>query len=310
MPSNVDVAESLASATVPVELIRSLGVLCEPPSDRHPAVAAAIGLEGWVDSSDYSDIFLFQLYPYASVHLGPEGMLGGIARDRVAGFWSAVGRTPPAEPDHLSALLGLYAGLAEDELRAADDAEARLIEQSRTALLHEHLSPWVFGYLDRVNELASGPIAEWAVLTHAVLRAEVVRSLPAGQPSAHLRDAPGLPDPRVDGAGSFVSGLLAPVRSGLLVTRSDLARIALSLDIGLRAGERRYALEHLLAQDAGRVLSELGSDAVQQAQAHRARAEWTGADADAGVLAERAEATSALLRALAADPFVSEAEHA
>ena len=303
-----DVAESSARATVPVELIRSLAVLCEPPSERHPGVAAPLGLGDWVNSADYSDVFLFQLYPYASVHLGPEGMLGGVARDRIAGFWTAVGRTAPAEPDHLSALLGLYAGLAEDEASVKEDAEARLLGQSRIALLNEHLTPWVFAYLERVQQIAPEPIATWAVLTNAALRTEMERSPRPTRESAHLREAPELPDPRTEGAAAFLTGLLAPVRSGLLITRSDLARIALSLDIGLRAGERRYALEHLLAQAPGRVLTELASEANRQRDAHRARSPWAGPDAEA--LAERATGTSELLATLAADPMVAEAADA
>jgi sulfite exporter TauE/SafE len=39
-------------------------------------------------------------------------MLGGAARERVAGFWRAVGLVPPPEPDHLAALLGLAAGVS------------------------------------------------------------------------------------------------------------------------------------------------------------------------------------------------------
>src|SRR5262249_55202817 len=56
------------------------------------------------------------------------------------------------------------------------------------------------------------------------------------------------------GAGAFVSGLLAPVRSGIVLTRADLARAARDLGLGLRMGERRFILETLLAQDAGPML--------------------------------------------------------
>ena len=55
--------------------------------------------------------------PYASVYLGPDGALGGEGADRAAGFWRASGLTPPAEPDHLTALLALYASLGEAAAR-------------------------------------------------------------------------------------------------------------------------------------------------------------------------------------------------
>ena len=58
------------------------------------------------------------------VYLGAEGMLGGAARDRVAGFWRALGLVPPAEPDHLAALLGLAAALADASATSASPRRA------------------------------------------------------------------------------------------------------------------------------------------------------------------------------------------
>jgi TorA maturation chaperone TorD len=109
----------------PVDVLRALAVLVEPPTDGHAAIAEALGVGPAPDAATYSDVFLFQLYPYASVHRGSEGMLGGEAAARIAGFWRAVGRTPPAEPDHLAALLGLYASLAAEVAAAAAAAIPR-----------------------------------------------------------------------------------------------------------------------------------------------------------------------------------------
>ena len=54
----------------PVELLRGLAVLAEPPSKEHEGIIAALGMQATPSSSEYSDVFMFQLYPYASVHLG------------------------------------------------------------------------------------------------------------------------------------------------------------------------------------------------------------------------------------------------
>lgn len=292
----------------PAELIRGLAVLAEPPTEEHPRIVEALGLGSPPTSSEYADVFLFQLYPYASVHMGAEGMMGGEARGRVAGFWSALGYEPPAEPDHLAALLGLYAALAEASSASVPDspAERRLLEESRKALLHEHLAPWVFPYLERMRELTRGTYAEWAGLLASVLeeryRAECGEAHDGSVESTplplHLRLAPPLPDPRESGAGDFVSGLLAPVRSGILLTRADLAAVAARCDVGLRAGERRYALEHLLAQDGAGVLDALAGEAERQSRLHEARGPWLGGVAD--FLAQRAATTASLLRVLAA----------
>jgi hypothetical protein len=78
-----------------LELLRALAALAEPPSEAQERVAPALGLAA-PDAAAPTEVFTLQLPPYASVYLGGEGMLGGEARDRVAGFLRALGVTPPA----------------------------------------------------------------------------------------------------------------------------------------------------------------------------------------------------------------------
>src|ERR1051325_4845891 len=109
-----------------MELFRALAVLVEPPGRPGVArVAEALGLGPAAEASAYTELFVFQLYPYASVYVGAEGMLGGEARDRVAGFLAALGYEVPAEPDHLALLLGAYAWLCEAE-RAEEEERRRV----------------------------------------------------------------------------------------------------------------------------------------------------------------------------------------
>ena len=285
-----------APGETPTELLRALAHLAEPPGPAHGELARALALPGEPDPVGYADVLLFQLHPYASVHLGPEGMLGGEARGRIAGFWQAVGRTPPAEPDHLASLTGLYASLADEEAERGGP-EARLVRRSRRALMEEHLAPWVFPFLGRVSELAGDPYAAWADVHSDTLAAELDAEGPCRVRSVHLREAPALPDPREEGAKTFLEGLLAPVRTGMILTRSDLAMLARRLDLGLRAGERRYALENLLGQDPPAVLRGLAEEAERQARGHEARVERIGDPAD--FLAARAHACARLLEELA-----------
>lgn len=282
----------------PVDLLRGLAVIAEPPMPEHALIAKALGLPSAPTSSEYSDLFLFQLYPYASVHLGEEGMMGGEAQSRVGGFWRAIGHSPPAEPDHLAALLGLYAGLCDDGSWSA--AEAALLLEGRRTLLWEHLAPWIFAFLGRVQEIGPSPYREWASLLSDVLTTEVQRlDRPSEVVPAPLAATPAIADPRAEGTDAFLRSLLAPIRSGVLITRVDLALMARASDVGLRAGERRYALEHLLAQDARPILTALAAEAERQAAVHSARHHDLGELAD--FLAGRAGGTADLLRALAAD---------
>lgn len=283
------------ASTSPAEVLRALGVLAEPPAEGHRRMAEALGLERPPTRAEYTETFVLGIPPYASVHLGAEGMIGGEARDRVAGFWRAVGQVPPAEPDHLSALLGLYATLAEHG-DAEDDAERAIATRARRALLHEHLAPWVPMLVDRVA--AGGPPgpAAWAALLARVLAHELRLDPDPEILPLHLREAPPLPDPRVEGGDVFLRGLLAPVRTGMILTRSDLSAVARELDVGTRLGPRRRVLQHLLAQDAPRVLAALAERARTAAAAHARRAELLGATA--AWWEERASAAAELLEAL------------
>jgi len=280
----------------PAELFRAVALLAEPPSSSHGSVARALELPGEPDDVAYTEVFLFQLYPYASAYLGAEGMLGGEARDRVAGFFRALGLVPPAEPDHLSVLLALYANLSEREAAARDSRSSQALGSARSALLWEHLLSWLPPYLDKLIEIAPPFYRSVGELLREALRAEARALPPRSVLPLALREAPPLADPRQEGSEAFLASLLAPVRSGLILTRSDLVRAAADLGLGLRAGERRYALKALLGQDAGLVLGWLAERAREWEAIHRARNDAANI---ARFWADRAGSSAALLAELA-----------
>jgi hypothetical protein len=268
-----------------MELLRALALLAEPPGSAHARVAGLLNLTA-PEEAAHTETFLFQLPPYASIHLGEEGMLGGEARDRVAGFWRALGWEPPAEADHLAMLLATYATMPAGHARAA--------------LLTEHLLPWLPGYLAAVTEVAPAPYPAWASLLGDALRAEAARTPALPTLPLHLREAPPLPDPRDADPQAFLDGLLAPVRTGFVLTRATLRRAADDLGLGLRAGERRYALQALLSQEAAGVLRWLAQEARRAAGA--AWEPWTElAGPTARFWLDRAATAAVLLEALSTD---------
>lgn len=261
------------------ELLRALGVLCEPPAEGHGRIVASLGLPGEPRDDDYADLFLFRLYPYASVYLGGEGKLGGEARDRVAGFWRALDLVPPAEPDHLAALLGLYAELGE---RGAPDAWRR-------ALLWEHLLSWTPPYLAKVEDVSPPFYRAWARLFREAIAAEAASLGPLPAPPLAHRHAPALEPPSEAGGAAFLEQLLAPVRTGVILVRDDLVSIARDLGLGTRVAERRYVLEALLAQDAAGTLCSLAAHADEWAGRHESGFWSDRAAAAASLLAEAAQ---------------------
>jgi hypothetical protein len=289
-----------------MELFRALAVLAEPPGPGQVGVAATLGLPELPDPAEHTELFALQLYPYASVYTGAEGMLGGEARDRVAGFWRALHCVPPHEPDHLTVLLALHDALAEHERDDPDRARRVLWGRCRKALLWEHLASWLFAYLDKLSEIAPPFYRSWGALLADALAAEVDAVGPPDTLPLHLRRAPPLPDPRAAGADAFLNGLLAPVRSGIVLTRADLARAARETGLGIRLGERRFILRALFGQEAGSTLAWLESEARARVLAHLARERPAGAVAR--FWADRATATAGLLAELRRDVEATRSE--
>ena len=282
-----------------IELARALGVLVEPPGPEHGSICDSLGIPT-PSRADYADIFLFQLFPYASVYLGPEGKLGGVAADRIAGFFRALGMTPPAQSDHLAVLLGAYATLCEREGDEHDDDRRRAWAHARETFLVEHIVSWVPPWLARVADLGGPPYRAWAGLVNEFLRAEAARSPRArAMLSAHLIEAPGLPDPRDSPAADFVDGLLAPARCGLILTTSDLARAAEDLGVGRRVGERRFVIRALIDQDAAGLLGWIAAASATASAAWDTN--WYGGTPPGVWWRERCAATSDLLAALATE---------
>jgi len=88
----------------------------------------------------------------------------------------------------------------------------------------------------------------------------------AHAPGSALRAAPAFSSAPAD-LDELLATLLAPVRTGCVLVRDDLERAAAELGLGVRAGERRFALRSLLAQDPAGVLGWLASEARAQAAA-------------------------------------------
>jgi TorA maturation chaperone TorD len=275
------------------DLFRALGALSEAPDPAHARLAGALGLPGRPDAADHTALFVLQLVPYASAYLSADGMVGGESADRVAGFWRALRLTPPAEPDHLAALLGLYATLGEREREDGDAARAVLWRQARRALLWEHLLTWLPPYTVAAEHAADPCYAGWARLLRDALYAEA-RTLPAPATTAlHLREPPAPPDPDA-GPEPLVRALLAPGRSGVILTRADLADGAERVGAALRQGGRAFVLRAMLGQAPLATLGWLAGEADRWSARHAAAEPVLGEVARAW--RTRAQASGSALR--------------
>ncbi len=282
------------------ELLRALAAGADSPAGAASA-CPALGLPA-LDAAGHTDAFVLNCPPYAAVYLGEAGGLGGEGADRVAGFWRAIGLTPPAEPDHLAALLSLYASLGESAAQAGRPATAAALTRTRHALFHEHLWPWLPGYLDAIEDLGIPALTAWAELMSRAIRAEHV-ALAAQAAAAQaasplplaLRSAPP-PAATWDEPADLLATLTTPVRGGFILTRRQLAVGAAAAGVGYRIGERRFALRAMFDQAPAETLGWLAGEARRWQRRHAARAPGDPAHR---WWAERARHTAGLLAAAA-----------
>lgn len=254
----------IATATRP-DLVRAIASMLVRPPDAE--VCRMLELPPPPSAATRTDVFVLETHPYASVHLGAEGMIGGDAGDRVAGFWRTVGLVPPAEPDELATLLGLYAQLAAEEVRLPAGHRRRAVTSARAALLWEHLASWVPVHLAAVARVGDAFHREWAALAVDALAAEADGLPPRAELPSALASAP--PPITLASRRELLEAVLAPVRSGMVVTRADLVRAGAELGLGVRRGERRFTLDAMVDQDAAGVLGWLGRLAGEWSGLHR-----------------------------------------
>lgn len=279
-------------ATTRPDLVRALGDAVMAP--LHVEAARVLGLPPPPAMAAHTEVFVLEIHPYASVHLGAEGMIGGEAGDRVAGFWRALDLAPPAEADHLAVLLGLYARLGSEELGLppAQGRRRAAVASARAALLWEHLAPWVPAHLAAVTRVGGAFHRGWARLTGRVLHAEAAAQPERSELPSALVSAP--PVVTLGSRRDLVEGVLAPACSGMVVTRADLVRLGGDLGLGVRPGERRFVLDVLLDNTPAGVLAGLAAMAQEWAELHRS---WHAGPLEAigRWWADRATAAAAVL---------------
>ncbi len=248
---------------MPADLVRGLAVLAEAPEPEQGQLSELLGLGPLPPKSEHADLFLFNVYPYASVYLGPEGQLGGEARSRIAGFWNALGIDVPAEPDHITSLLGLLAGLIERSSTEEEESRRLLLREAAGACLFEHIVPWASPFLHAVRVHGSDYYAGWANLVGRTLMALAdTFGLASGtRLPAHLTATEAIRTPGVIGGSAFLEQLLAPIRTGMVISRQDMACLGRDVGLGARIGERRYMLEAYLGQDPQRTLEWVAAHA-------------------------------------------------
>lgn len=239
------------------ELWRALGSISEI-SGPHRSLSRALRLPD-LDPVSQTELFVLQLPPYAARYLSSDGMLGGESADRVAGFWRVLGMIPPAEPDHLASIAGLYGALLDAEAALAGPSWQSPVKRAREVLFWEHIATWMPPYLLQVSNLGDGAQRAWADVLLDAIYAEATMLISPERPSLGFREAPPPVGPDTE-ASDAIEAVLVPGRSGLILTKAALARASAEIGVGLRVGERRFILQSLLDQDPAATLGWLTAE--------------------------------------------------
>ncbi|MCS6827333.1 MAG: molecular chaperone TorD family protein [Caldilinea sp.] len=238
------------------------------------------------EAAAFHTLFGMNVFPYQSVFLDPDGLLGGAETDRVRAGYRRMGfivdeANEPA--DHLAHELDALAFLCQAEAEAQEDNRldiAAHVQQLQANFLDEHLLRWLPAFAAAVQRQAAPFYAELVELTLALV-VERRRSLePSGfvaRPALDVKmtlmlrshpngvgnvltpapsDAPPaqrverlLADPQTD-LDAIVAFLLTPAYSGLYLSRHDIGSLGRATETPHGFGGRRQMLRTFLRSAA------------------------------------------------------------
>lgn len=252
--------------TLPTQLAEVALALAEVVSTSKVPyeIADVLGCNG-VSSGDLYQAFIKDLPPFASIYLSGDGNIGGEPRSVIAGFYRALSQPIPSDPDHLSNLLSLLAGILNAQAESAgtqSPEKAESVNRAKLVILSDHILSWLPAYLLRANEVFPSALENWVAVTMdllAVLSNEILNDIGQADPAVSF-------DIARNDVDQIVSFVTSPGRSGIIVTQSDIEEISRALDLPLRVGRKRFILEDLFAISSRDVLGEFHSLAIRQCQ--------------------------------------------
>ncbi len=227
-------------------------------------------------------LFEFNVYPYASVFIDPSGMLNAPWSGFVSGVFRALGLEVGAGAglaanDHVSAELEALAVLLEREAKARESQDNLAVaraQHGQRSLLYEQLLPWLPSFTNAIKRIDSGFYGELAALTEMVVLNHSGHLLAEGEvpafsfPAAEddISELPSIAKKKDGKARAVLQRLITPARSGMFLSREDITQLGRRLNLPLRFAERSFMLKHLLAAAADQdSLSKLFDDLGQLA---------------------------------------------
>jgi TorA maturation chaperone TorD len=214
-------------------------------------------------NEQFSWLFEFNVYPYASVFLDASGMLNSDWSGFVGGVYEALGlelslSAGLAAPDHIAAELEALAVLCEHA--EVDDTLAKTkAEHGQRVLLLEQLLPWLASFSFAVKRIDKGfysaicDLCLKVALEHAseLLGDSSVPSFRFAETTEPFEyQQPGDFKKKASEARGKLQSLITPAHSGLFLSREDITQLGRKLGLPVRFAERPFMLENLVSSAA------------------------------------------------------------
>lgn len=207
-------------------------------------------------AADHYDILQTNVFPYQSIFLDTEGLVGGSVAESVLAFYGQVGfAVPDADspaPDYVGLQLTCLGWLSAAEADARQDEQTAQVSRMRhlqRRLLDEHLLRWLFPLTQAIRQQGHAFYTALADLTLAMVvahRGELTDDLPVGQTEFTLTSAPDLLDNQKTGLKEIAGYLLLPAYSGIFLSRKDIEHLARRHNLPRGFGSRLQMLTNLL----------------------------------------------------------------
>lgn len=199
-------------------------------------------------------LFVHNVYPYETIFLGDDGLLGGNISERVAAFYQRIGfhSNNSDNTDHLSTELSAMAYLCFAELDAIEDQvphQAERLRQLQRRFLDEHLLRWLPAFVIAVEQQGKSVYTDVVrqsfelVCTH---RTQLGDDLMAADEVFSLPQAPDLLANEKTSLRDIAHYLLTPAYTGFFVSFSDIKRLGTKFRAPHGFGKRHLMLTNLL----------------------------------------------------------------
>ncbi|MEM9952738.1 MAG: molecular chaperone TorD family protein [Chloroflexota bacterium] len=206
------------------------------------------------DGASHYQLFVHNVFPYESIFLGNDGLLGGVVTERVVTFYERIGFQADSSDsaDHISNELSALAHLcfAEHDAIVNDLVhEVQRLRQLQRRFLDEHLLRWLATFWLAVQQ------QEQSVYTAIVQQSfELVcrhrealgDDLMAQDKLFILPRSPDVIDDEKTSLRDIARYLLTPAYTGFYLSSDDIKRIGTRLRLPHGFGKRQQILTNLL----------------------------------------------------------------